>query len=287
MKNRYPFPVSIITDEISQDPVVAMDLAVQQGLEGVELRSAWDRPVEQLPRPQQELLRDYAAERGLKISAIAPSFLKENWGTDDREKFARIVQACHFFGCTTFRGFSFWASDDYTDSAFAAYLAEYDALLNQEGLCLVLENDPSVNLRTGYDLARFFREHSFRSIGVLWDPGNDIYTCGNAVRPYPEEYQALCPFVRHIHIKDAVSVHGEGTGVALGDGWMDFEGQLLALHNDGYTGWITLEPHFRLEGQLDEALLRCPGGSAFSAGGYLPSRISMERLHAMLDKLFR
>ena len=286
MKKRNPFLISIITDEISQDPSVAMDLAVEHGLDGIELRSAWDTPVELLPREKQQELLDAAKTRGLKISAIASSFLKEDWSKDDREKFDRIVNACRFFECSTFRGFSFWSSEDYTDKAFAAYLKKYDALLAEAGLWLVLENDPSVNLKTGFDLARFFGNYSFRRIGILWDPGNDMYTCGGAVTPYPDEYRVVRPFVRHVHVKDAVSANGEGVGVALGDGWMDFEGQLRALNSDGYTGWVTLEPHFRLDGQIDEELLKRPGGAAFSEGGYLPSKISMERLNELLQKLF-
>lgn len=286
MNKKHPFLISVITDEISQDPIVAMDLAVEHGLDGIELRSVWDTPVELLPREKQQELLEAAKARGLKISAIASSFLKEEWGKDDREKFDRVADACLFFGCNTFRGFSFWADEEYTDKAFAAYLKKYDTLLTEKGLHLVLENDPSVNLKTGFDLARFFGKYSFRSIGILWDPGNDIYTCGGAVTPYPDEYRAVRTFVRHVHVKDAVSVNGEGVGVALGDGWMDFEGQFRALHKDGYIGWVTLEPHFRLEGHLDEELLKRPGGAAFSEGGYLPSKISMERLDALLLKLF-
>ena len=101
-----------------------------------------------------------------------------------------------------------------------------------------------------------------------------------------DEYEAVRPFARHIHVQDAVNKNGEGVGVALGDGWVDFEGQFRALAADGYTGWVTLEPHFRLDGHIDEELLKRPGGAAFSEGGYLPSKISMERLSAMLEKLF-
>ena len=286
MGKKHPFLLSVITDEISQDPAVALDLAVEHGLDGVELRSVWDTPVELLPQEKKEQLRQMLRERGLKVSAIASSFMKDDWGKDDRAKFDRIVSACHFFGCDTFRGFSFWATEAYSDEGFAQYLAPYDEVLTREGLRLVLENDPSVNLSIGNDLARFFAAHSFRSIGILWDPGNDIYTCGDKVTPFPDEYEAVRPFARHIHVKDAVNKNGEGVGVALGDGWVDFEGQFRALAADGYTGWVTLEPHFRLDGHIDEELLKRPGGAAFSEGGYLPSKISMERLSAMLEKLF-
>lgn len=285
MENKYPFLLSIITDEISQDPEVAFSLAAEYGFQGVELRSVWDTPVEQLPEEKMVQLAARIKECGLQVSAIASSFLKDDWGNDDCAKFDRLVKACHILDCTKVRGFSFWAAEDYSDSAFAQYLAKYDELLEKEGLTLMLENDPAVNLNTGNALARFFSGHKMRNIGILWDPGNDIYTCCGAVTPYPDEYEAVRPYMRHVHVKDAVCKNGEPVGVALGDGWMDFVGQFKALIADGYTGWVTLEPHFRLEGGIDEELLKRPGGAAFSEGGYMPSRISMERLNEMLKSL--
>ena len=222
MEKKHPFLLSIITDEISQDPEVAFSLAKEFGFDGVELRSVWDTPVELLPEEKMKALAARIRECGLQVSAIASSFLKDDWGNDDRAKFDRLVKACRILNCNKVRGFSFWAADDYSDPAFAEYLAVYDELLEKEGLTLMLENDPAVNLNTGNALARFFSAHKLGNIGILWDPGNDIYTCGDTVKPYPDEYEAVRPFVRHVHIKDAVHKNGEPVGVALGDGWMDF-----------------------------------------------------------------
>lgn len=285
MKN-YPFLLSIISDEISQDPEVAIQLAAEYHLDGIELRSAWDTPVELLPEEKLRSLVELAAENGLKISAIASSFLKEDWCKDDRAKFDRLVKACGVCGCNTIRGFSFWKSEDYTDEQFAEYLKPYDELLGEAGLQLALENDPSVNLNTGYALARFFRDHEFKNIGVLWDPGNDIYACLGKVKSYPDEYVEVKPFMRHFHIKDGLPVDNTVKAIGLGDGVMDFHGQFRALKEDGYTGWITLEPHYRLEGTIDHELLKRPGGAAFSEGGYMPSKISMEWLQKILSELF-
>ncbi len=282
---KHPFLLSIICDEISQDPAVAISLAKEQGLDGVELRSVWDSPVELLSEEQTAALKAMLKEAGLRVSGIASSFLKDDWGNDDRTKFDRVVKACHAFGCDHMRGFSFWKSEDFSDEAFAAYLAPYDEILSKEGLVLMLENDPSVNLSTGAELARFFNKYDFKNIGILWDPGNDIYTCGNAVKPYPDEYELLRGAVRHVHIKDAVHNGKEGVGVAPGTGWLDLKGQLKALVADGYTGWVALEPHFRLEGEIDEELLKRPGGAAFSEGGYEPSKLAMELLNTMLAEL--
>ena len=277
-----PFLLSIITDEVSQDPQQALALVREFGFDGVELRSVWDHPVEELPEEQLLGLSERLKELGLKVSAIASSLFKDDWRRWDREKLDRLIHACHVLDCDRIRGFSFWKSPDYSDAAFAGLLAELDPMLGKEGISLVLENDPSVNLATGFDLARFFRNHRFENIGVLWDPGNDIYTTG--ISTYPQAYEALRGSVRHVHVKDAVCKAGEPVGVAPGTGWMDFEGQFQALLEDGYRGWIVLEPHFRLEGTIDEELLKRPGGAAFSEGGYLPSQIAMENLLGILRK---
>ena len=285
MAHPLPFRLSIITDEVSQDPAAAIVLAQRFGYEAVELRSVWDSPVELLPEDKLTGLSAMIKEAGLQVSAVASSFMKEDWLRDDREKFGRLVRCCHALGCNMLRGFSFWKSSLYSDAAFADYLSHYDGLLSQEGLCLALENDPAVNLCHAGELFRFFSRCSFESIGVLWDPGNDIYTLRESARPYPEGYESLRPWIRHVHMKDAVAKEGDTVGVAIGDGALDITGQLRALAADSYTGYVTLEPHFRLESALDEEQLRRPGGSAFSENGYLPSLICMENLQTILEKL--
>lgn len=285
MSNKRPFQLSIITDEVSQDPAVALELAQHFGYEAVELRSVWDCPVELLPEDKLDRLSSMLSEAGLSVSAIASSFLKENWGLDDRAKYERVAAVCRRFGCKILRGFSFWRSEKYSDAAFAEYLAVYDELLGRDGLKLVLENDPAVNLSHAGELFRFFGKYSFENIGVLWDPGNEIYTIGPGVPHCLESYRALRPWIGHVHLKDAAAKEGGTAGTAIGEGELDIMGQLRALADDGYSGYVALEPHFRPEGGLDEDQLRRPGGSSFSEKGYLPSLICMENLQTILERL--
>lgn len=282
-----PFLLSIISDEISQDPDIAIALARQYELDGIELRSVWNKQVDLLPEQSLKEVVVNAAQAGLAISSISSSFLKEDWGVDDTEKYERIARACHICGCNSFRAFSFWRTAQYSDERFADYLAVYDQKLEADGLYMTIENDPSVNLSTGRELARFFQRHSFHNIGVLWDPGNDIYTLGAQAAPFPQYYEELKSYICHVHVKDAVIKDGEPVGVALGEGLMDFLGQFRALMRDGYSGWVTLEPHYRLEGAMDKELLKRPGGSAFSENGYLPSKICMENLQRLMKELIQ
>ena len=279
------FLLSIISDEISQDPDIAIELAVSHHYDGIELRSVWDTPVERLPLEKQKKLAMMLQESMLSVSAIASSFLKDDWMKDDDEKFQLLIQTCHIFNCNKLRAFSFWASEKYSDEEFAIYLERYNTILKKEGIDLVLENDPAVNLCSAKELGRFFSKYEFSNIGILWDPGNDIYTHVGKTVPYPDGYRLVYPYIKHVHLKDAIIVNGQPIGTAFGDGLLNCEGQLKALKESGYCGWITLEPHYRLDSEISEELLKRPGGAAFSENGYLPSKICMERLDEILARI--
>ena len=64
------FLLSIISDEISQDPDIAIELAVSHHYDGIELRSVWDTPVERLPLEKQKKLAMMLQESMLSVSAF-------------------------------------------------------------------------------------------------------------------------------------------------------------------------------------------------------------------------
>src|SRR6266849_4213181 len=64
--------------------------------------------------------------------------------------------------------------------------------------------------------------------------------------PYPDAYQELRPWLRYMHVKDALA---DGTVVAAGEGvarWLEI---LHQLQTDGYDGFFSLEPHLAIAGQ--------------------------------------
>jgi len=80
------------------------------------------------------------------------------------------------------------------------------------------------------------------NLKVVWDPAN-CYVSGE--NPYPEGYGKL-PISRivHVHAKDC---HVEGHKPIwgpLGEGGIDWKGQIAALAHDGYKGWVSLETHW-------------------------------------------
>lgn len=92
---------------------------------------------------------------------------------------------------------------------------------------------------TADDLAKFLEKTP--NAGVNFDPANMIlYGKGNPV----EAVAKLAPWIRHVHIKDAVAAKTPGTWgaeVPWGDGQVDPPAFFAALAKAGYTGNFAIE----------------------------------------------
>jgi sugar phosphate isomerase/epimerase len=91
------------------------------------------------------------------------------------------------------------------------------------------------------DLLQSVDDLRFRA---LFDPANFLQ-CGQV--PYPTAYDALCPWLDYVHVKD---VDRDGRLVVAGAGEADWPGLLARLRADGYDGFLSLEPHLAAAGQF-------------------------------------
>src|SRR5206468_1230497 len=73
------------------------------------------------------------------------------------------------------------------------------------------------------------------------DPAN-AFAAGDV--PFPDGYTAVRHMVRNVHFKDARRRSDGGTEFVL-DGEVDWPGQIAALRQDGYEGFIAVETHQR------------------------------------------
>ena len=96
-------------------------------------------------------------------------------------------------------------------------------------------------------------------------------------------YEAVRSWLRHVHIKDAkLDADGNPQCVCIGTGAVDYPRLLRALLRDGYQGWLSLETHYRKNAVISEALMRQPGGAAFSEGGLAATAESIDALRTLL-----
>lgn len=158
-------------------------------------------------------------------------------------------------------------------------------ILKRYGKRLLIEADPSVTTTNHRAVADLLKQLDSQVFGAIYDPGNDLFDPLKEL-PFPDGYQAVKPYLVHIHIKDAVfDKSGEPVCVAPGSGKVGYQELLKQLKVDGYNSWLSLEPHYRKDIRLTEAQMRMPQGTAFSEGGEEAVVESILALRKMLEAM--
>jgi L-ribulose-5-phosphate 3-epimerase len=286
------FRLAVINDEVSQDLERVCAVAREYRLQAVELRTVWEKNVHELTDAEVAEARRLTEAHGLSICAIASPFYKCRLTGGEPQQHLEILRRCleiaHAWGVKIVRGFGFWETG-HTDRIWPEMVGHYfepARLAADAGITLAVENEAATSLRTARLLAQFLAEVRAPSVRALWDPANEVYAVGDGETPYPDAFRRVEPWMVHVHIKDArLDDAGKPICVRIGDGSIDWTGQLRALIESGYEGYVSLETHWRPTAELDDDLLNRPGGSAFSEQGEVASRICLERWAALLREV--
>jgi hydroxypyruvate isomerase len=113
-------------------------------------------------------------------------------------------------------------------------LADY---AGENGITILMETGQE----TAVELRRFLTEMNHKALGVNFDPANMIlYGKGKPL----DAIEILIPWVRHVHIKDAIGspIPGQwGKEVVWGSGQVDSSKFLGKLKQFGYNGALAIE----------------------------------------------
>jgi len=278
--------MGFITDEATQDFETAAKLAKQYGLPGIEIRSVYNKGPHELDGDDIARIAALQKEYGLEIPCISSPFFKCAIG-DDREAQHNILRRCiklaQSVGAKLIRGFTFWDNDDF-DERLPEIVRAFDEpikMLQEAGIVMVLEPDSSVYANTALRIKRVLDGINSPVIQALWEPGNLAF---NVPRIDTEaDFRLLAPYTRHIHIKDVVERNGKLESGKIGDGIVGYARHFKAIAESGYTGYAMLETHYRHEAEISHALMKLPGGEAFSYMGYPATEESIQAMLALVD----
>ncbi len=141
----------------------------------------------------------------------------------------------------------------------------------KQGVVILIENhfspEPNEATATARTCLEFLEAMNSDHFKLNFDPAN-FYIAGEEAYPYA--YELLKEHIRTIHLKDVIKYdrpfHGPYNGriltdvnwgdficVPMGEGAMNFEGQIGALMHDEFSGPLTIELHVPHE-ERDEAL---------------------------------
>ena len=134
------------------------------------------------------------------------------------------------------------------------------------GVTIVLENEAHDDSGPAASVRAIVEAIDSPHFGTQYDPCN--YYHANE-EPYPAAYEVVKPYVRYVHLKGGCLYDPEtrprdkkggamrgSTDRFIGyttipDGAVNADGVLRRLAQDGYTGYVTLEPHVNPEEALD------------------------------------
>jgi len=278
----YPFRLGVVMEEISPDPAEALPIARGLGMTHVEFGSLWGRPLPQTTREDWERMKRLLRANGLQVAMVGPSTFKtvylghlspDSIHRDpafraEMEAMARVMEAARYFEAPLARTFSFRREgmvglgnpsprlprggeigSDMLARLRQAFLLICE-LADRMGVDVGLENVRSCWANTGYNTARIVEAVGSPRLKVVWDPANGFVSGED--HPYPDGYAQVRPYVAHVHAKDAALLDPD-TGLTawerIGDGAVDYRGQIAALIADGYDGVISIETHYEPAGK--------------------------------------
>jgi len=257
--------LAICSDEISQDFLTAVELGVEWGIRWYELRRFRSGRVPEISESDRERILPIAEDYGARISAISPGLFKEPVDAPEidrrmKEVLPRAFDLARQVGTDKVVCFGFGkdARAERMDPTevppeVVGRMGEMAEAARAADITLLLETEAVCWGDTGLRTAAIIRQVDHRNLWMNWDPANS-YSAG-ADQPFPGEYNKIKDLVRHVHVKDiAADDPDRRRAVAIGEGVIDWHGQIKALLKDGFDGFFTVETHHR---PLVQASRRC------------------------------
>jgi len=244
--------LAIVSDEISLDFREAVEYGSEWGITDFEIRTLTTGRVPYVANDEirmiQEVIRDYE----LNISAISPGLFKISLLNEEQlkpqiedtiyESF-RLAERLGTRNVIIF-GFKRYEREPQSDYIQVVHiLGRMASLAEKYGFSLLLENEPGYWADNGVNTAKILDDINSANLKANWNLAN---AAGAGEIPYPYGFLALRKHIRSIHVKDyRVSASGEPEYVIIGDGIVDWSGQLKAIMHGFDIKYITIETHAR------------------------------------------
>jgi sugar phosphate isomerase/epimerase len=229
---------------------VQLKVVKELGMEYICLRAADGKGVAEYTVEEiKESILPRLQAAGVKVSSLGSPIGKID--IDDEAAYEKqlaqldtLCQICNLLDCKYIRMFSFWMlnknPDEWKDvvlkklRGFADIAAKY-------GVILIHENEKDIYGDTGERCKVILDELASPNFKAAFDFANFVQCGENTV----ECWEMLKEHVAYIHIKDAVAGKNENVVCGTGDGQIP---ALLAkaIKEEGYEGFLTLEPHLVL-----------------------------------------
>ena len=248
------FTLSAFGDEIAPDLDEQLTTLDELDVGYLDLRGAWGTNVLRMTDEDLDRVMEVCEAHGTKIACLGSPIGKspiEDPIDIELDNLRRIIEIGERVGCRRVRFFSFYPPDTSTNEHYDQYvdlsvarISKLVALAEDAGFTLLLENEKGIVTDT---LARYeavIKAIDSPNLRALWDSANFIQV--GEERVVERGWPMLSEFIGYVHIKDAVLSDGHVVAAGEGDGQLPM--LLRLLKEDGYQGFLALEPHLKIAG---------------------------------------
>ena len=237
-------PVSCFADEIDVSVDKQIALLQELGIGWIEFRSGDGKGVADYTEKEAEMLMSRLSANGIRISAVGSPIGKIDITQDFEphfETYRHIVELAGILDTSFIRMFSFFMPEgEEPDKCRDEVMRRMDRMVEYaagRNVVLLHENEKGIygdSAARCLDLMKLFYGDHFR---CTFDFANFVQ-CGQDTM---EAYEMLRPYISYIHVKDAMRESGDVVPAGTGDG--NVAEILNRLDEEGYAGFLSLEPH--------------------------------------------
>jgi L-ribulose-5-phosphate 3-epimerase len=240
------FHIGAVTDVFSSDVAIAAPAMRELGMRGAELRTINGHSILEADKQEVAHALNALQQNHLEVIAIASPLLKctlEDWPAQAHLA-ERAFEIAAFVGARIIRVFSgLRAAEPQKDfERLVDLLQDLSDKAGRHGLIIAIENDRACNISTGQEMGGVLAAIDHSNLQVVWDPAS-AYISGE--KPFPSGYQMLdATRIALVHAKDCTLDGHKPVWAPVGEGEIDWQGQIDALADDHYKGSIHLETYW-------------------------------------------
>lgn len=231
-------------DEI--DPRIDVQVAQMKrfGISYIEMRGVDGENIADCTPEKIREVAQKCQKAGIQISAMGSPLGKIKIHEDmdiHMAKLYGLIEKAKILNTSNIRIFSFYLPEGeepemYRDEVLHR-LERMTKAAEEADITLLHENEKGIYGDTPERCLDLLESIGSEHLWSTFDPANFVQ-CG--CEPYPHAYELLKQYVRYVHIKDA---NADGMVVPAGQGIGHVPEFLKRLWNDGYEGFLSLEPH--------------------------------------------
>ncbi|MCM1119311.1 MAG: sugar phosphate isomerase/epimerase [bacterium] len=232
-------------DEIAASLDTQMQVLDKLQMKHIEMRGVDGRNFVEYSEGEARQIKKRLEDRGFSLSAVGSPIGKIRI-TDDfaphMELFRHTVELAHIMNTPNIRMFSFYGPEGESDSS--SWRAEVMERLGQfvdyaaaNGIVLLHENEKGIYGEMAQGCLDILKQFSGEHFKAVFDFANFVQAGQDTL----EAFEMLKPYIAYIHVKDALGKDGSVVPAGYGDG--NVKEILGRLKADGYSGYLSLEPH--------------------------------------------